>query len=132
MNDLTTCPFCNQAPMGCTNDKDNIHPLHRVVCVCGAMGPIADTEEDAADQWNAWRAAQHMQTHGIQTAQDLLRALYGVLQASQTVELRNMPESTESHEAVSMADLLHTTLLSRQRQHSSPTETPVNEWAEET
>lgn len=54
--ELKPCPFCKgTAPrIICEDDPWLVHPIppHYVVCECGARGPVAFDNADAAAAWN--------------------------------------------------------------------------------
>jgi Lar family restriction alleviation protein len=127
---LADCPFCGQQPAGVVCDRDG-GVMWRVACICGACGPLADTQAAALDQWNG-RPAPAAVPGPIATPQQFLRALYAVGEAARHIQLGRLPESVDGMNAAAMADALHMTIVAGQMEpaHAPDALEQENEYGE--
>jgi hypothetical protein len=85
---LTACPFCNAAD----NDTVVINELgrhYRVYCHgCGSAGPVGDTEDHAAELWNA---SGTQRSQAFTKAAELVRS-----EITRVQDLCRFPQSTDA------------------------------------
>ena len=114
------CPFCGHQPFGIGSDRDPVTPLYRVTCRCGAMGPVSESADGAAELWAQAAKSSGDRAPELQTPANLLRCIYQCTEAARRISLGQLPESTEGMNAHGMAQLLCDTIAAGQMAPHQP------------